>query len=268
MPANNHLSPPIEDQGPGRNYRGVFPGVFTMGNVVCGFMSILSAFEGNIATACWMIVLAAFLDALDGKIARLSGGASQFGVELDSLADIISFGVAPATLIYQIQLSPLAKFNWIVPVIFLMAAAYRLARFNLCAETEEKRDFVGLPVPMAALACVTYLLFCHAVWEELRYSQAAVMGTLVLSFLMVSRIQYDAIPEEIRSPENRVKMLILIGAGAILLIHPSLLLFPICASYILFGIIREVYRLFAKGVVRMAGRNAGSGSDSEGSIDE
>ena len=87
-------------------YRGLMPGIFTMGNVVCGFLAILSAFEGAITTACWFIILAGFLDALDGKVARLSGGSSQFGVELDSLADFLSFGVAPATLVHAAPRHP------------------------------------------------------------------------------------------------------------------------------------------------------------------
>ncbi|NOY87847.1 MAG: CDP-diacylglycerol--serine O-phosphatidyltransferase, partial [FCB group bacterium] len=127
------------------NYKGLFPGTFTMGNVVCGFLAILSAFEGHITTASWFIILAGFLDALDGKIARISGSASQFGVELDSLADFLSFGVAPAVLVYSIKLNSLGKWGWIISIVYIMAAAYRLARFNLLADTEEKKDFVGLP---------------------------------------------------------------------------------------------------------------------------
>ncbi|RKX27117.1 MAG: CDP-diacylglycerol--serine O-phosphatidyltransferase, partial [Candidatus Zixiibacteriota bacterium] len=125
------------------NYRGIFPGTFTMGNVVCGFLSILSSFEGNITTACWFVVLAGFLDALDGKVARLSGSASQFGVELDSLADFLSFGVAPAVLVYAIKLSSLGKWGWMISIVYIMAAAYRLARYNLLADTEEKKEFLG-----------------------------------------------------------------------------------------------------------------------------
>ena len=82
-----------------RDYRGILPGSFTMGSVVCGFLAILSTFEGDLITACWLVILAAFLDALDGKIARLSKATSRFGVELDSLADFLSFGVAPALII-------------------------------------------------------------------------------------------------------------------------------------------------------------------------
>jgi CDP-diacylglycerol--serine O-phosphatidyltransferase len=150
-----------------QKYRGIFPGTFTMGNVVCGFIAILTTFEGHITTACWFIILAGFLDALDGKIARLSGGASQFGVELDSLADFLSFGVAPAFLVYAIKFTMLGKWGWVPPIVFIMAAAYRLARFNLLADTEEKKDFIGLPVPMAALAVVSFIIFTYDLWGGL-----------------------------------------------------------------------------------------------------
>src|SRR5512147_1295752 len=121
--------------------RGFFPGSFTMGNVVCGFLSILSVFQGHITTAAYLILLAAFLDSLDGKVARLSGTTSQFGVELDSLADFLSFGVAPAVIVYATKLNTLGPWGWIIAVVYIMAAAFRLARFNVLADTDEKKDF-------------------------------------------------------------------------------------------------------------------------------
>ena len=119
------------------NYRGIFPGTFTMGNVVCGFLAILSAFEGHTTTACWFVSLA------------------------DSLADFLSFGVAPAVLVYSIKLNSLGKWGWVFSVVYIMAAAYRLARFNLFATTEEKKNFMGLPVPIAALALVSFIIFSY-----------------------------------------------------------------------------------------------------------
>ncbi len=140
-------------------FKGIFPGTFTMGNVVCGFLAILSAFEGEITTACWLIILAGFLDLLDGKVARLSGASTRFGVELDSLADFLSFGVAPAVIVYVIKLSSMGKWGWIISIVYIMAASYRLARFNLLAHTDEKKIFLGLPTPGAALCLVSYIIF-------------------------------------------------------------------------------------------------------------
>jgi CDP-diacylglycerol--serine O-phosphatidyltransferase len=237
------------------SYRGIFPGTFTMGNVVCGFLSILSAYEGNVITACWLLILAVLLDMLDGKVARISGGASQFGVELDSLADFLSFGAAPALVVYASHLNSLGRWGWIISVVYIMAAAYRLARFNLMAETEEKKDFLGLPVPAAALALVSYIIMSHHLWGELRYEQVLVSMIILFAALMVSQVQYDTLPEKLDTPSARVKVGVAALAAVVLLFAPRLLLFPIVALYILFGMLREFVRVFHKGVGRVTNRS-------------
>lgn len=247
------------------NYRGIFPGTFTMGNVVCGFLAILSCFEGNITTACWLIILGAFLDAMDGKIARLSGGTSQFGVELDSLADFLTFGVAPAVVVYAIKLNDLGKWGWLVSVVYIMAASFRLARYNLLAGTDEKKDFLGLPVPAAAVTLVSYILFCHEVWGQLHFDRILVAMIIVCAFLMVSQIRYDALPDNRQGLESRIKLgaligaivMILLAAAAEVLFRPrliELLLFPLCGIYILLGTVTEVVRLLSRSVERVTGR--------------
>jgi CDP-diacylglycerol--serine O-phosphatidyltransferase len=236
------------------NYRGIFPGTFTMGSVVCGFLAILSAFEGNITTACWLIVLAGFLDALDGKVARLSGGSSRFGIELDSLADFLSFGVAPAVILHTAKLGDLGRWGWIISVVYIMAAAYRLARFNLLAETEEKKDFVGLAVPMAAIALVSYVIFSFRVWGQLEHNEFLVTTVILLSMLMVSQIRYDSLPDHFESRQNRIKLIILIAVTPAVIYKPRLMLFPLVSAYILYGMVREFYRLFHMGVGKVTGR--------------
>ena len=236
------------------SYRGIFPGTFTMGNVVCGFLAILSAFEGNITTACWFIILAGFLDALDGKIARLSGGVSQFGIELDSLADFLSFGVAPAFLVYSVKLNSLGKWGWVIPIVYIMAAAYRLARFNLLADSEEKKDFLGLPVPAAALTLVAFIIFCYEVWGGLRYGEVLVSMIILFAFLMISQVRYDSLPDRFDSTASRLKLMALIIAGILVIFQPRLLLFPVLVAYILFGMVREIYRLLYRGVGKVANR--------------
>ncbi len=236
------------------SYRGIFPGTFTMGNVVCGFLAILSAFEGNTTTACWFVILAAFLDSLDGRVARLSGGASRFGIELDSLADFLSFGIAPAVLVHSIKLNSLGKWGWVISVVYIMAAAYRLARFNLLADTDEKKDFLGLPVPVAAVTLVAFIIFCYHLWGGLRYDELLISMIILFAFLMVSQVRYDTYPERFDTRRNRAKLAVLLGAVVVVVFNPRLLLFPVLASYILFGVVREVYRLFYAGVGRMTGR--------------
>lgn len=239
--------------------RGMIPGIFTMGNVVCGFFAILSAFDGKITAACWFVLLAGFLDVLDGKVARLSGSTSRFGVELDSLADFLSFGVAPAVIVYVIKLHELGEWRWILSVVYIIAAAYRLARFNVLAETDEKKDFMGLPVPMAAIGLVSFVIFCWAVWGKLEYSEWLITMIVLFAFLMVSQVAYDAFPDRFSTPRDRIKLAVLILAGVAIVIKPRLLLFPIVALYILYGMIIEGLRLFNAGVGRVTGRSFGSG---------
>ncbi len=230
------------------NYRGILPGSFTMGSVVCGFLSILSVFEGELITACWLVILAGFLDGLDGKIARLSGATSRFGVELDSLADFLSFGIAPAVIIYVAKLQSLGKWGWLIGVVYIMAASYRLARYNLFATTDEKKDFMGLPVPAAALPLVTYLIFCDHLWGQIEYGQYLISMVILFSALMVSQIEYDSMPDRFNTVRNRIKIGIVIIAAIAVLANPQLLLFPIFAAYVIFGLVRAAYKYLYLGV--------------------
>jgi len=245
------------------NFKGIFPGTFTMGNVVCGFLAILSAFEGEITTACWLVILAAFLDGLDGKIARLSGSTSRFGVELDSLADFLSFGVAPAIIAYVVRLQTLGKWGWLISIVYIMASSYRLARFNLLATTDEKKEFMGLPVPGAALPIVSYVIFCDYLWGKLEYSEYLISMMILFSALMVSQIEYDSLPDKFNTYKNRIKLLFIVLAAAAALAKPRLLLFPIFASYIIIGLIREAYRFFYLGIGFVRRRQLGGWKEKE-----
>jgi len=237
-------------------YREIFPGTFTMLNAVCGYISILLTLDGEYINACWFIILAGFLDALDGKVARLSGVTSRFGIELDSLADFSSFGVAPAVLIYSLKLEALGKLGWIIiTAIYIMAAGYRLAKFNLYADTEEKREFVGLPVPGAALTLVSFVIFCYSLWGQVHYPELVVSMIILFAFLMVSQVEYDTFPEEFSTRQNRIKLLVLTMASIAIIIKPRLVLFPFFGLYILHGMLREFYRMFARGVEKVTARS-------------
>ncbi len=225
-----------------------------MGNVICGFIAIMLAFEGDITRACWFVALAALLDALDGKVARLSGASSQFGVELDSLADFLSFAVAPAVIVYTIKLGDLGKWGWIISLVYIMAGAYRLARYNIMADTEEKKDFMGLPVPVAAITLVSAIIFSYRIWGDLEYSEILVSMIVLFAILMVSQVQYDTMPESFATKQARLKLIALLLAGIARVFSPRLVLFPLCGLYILYGMVRELYRLYHVGVGRVTGR--------------
>jgi len=219
-----------------------------MGSVVCGFLAILSSFEGELITASWLVVLAGFLDGMDGKIARLSRASSRFGVELDSLADFLSFGVAPAVIVYVAVLQSMGRWGWLISIVYIMGASYRLARFNLLATIEEKKGFLGLPVPGAALTLVTYLIFSDQVWGYLAYGNYLYTMMILFSALMVSQLEYEAIPDQFYSRGSRIKLLILLVGGAAALIYPRLLLFPIFALYVIIGLVRAAYKYIFIGV--------------------
>src|SRR3954468_18242164 len=133
--------------------RGVYllPSLFTLGNMFCGYICIVHALRGDYESAAPFIGVAVVLDMLDGRIARMTGSASDFGVEFDSLADVISFGIAPAILSFSWGLQPLGRLGWLAGFLFLTAAAMRLARFNIQSGMGgDKRYFVGMPSPAAA----------------------------------------------------------------------------------------------------------------------
>jgi len=253
---------------PRRNFRGFFPGVFTMANIVCGFIALISVSEGEILTSCWFIILAAFLDMLDGKVARLADAHSRFGVELDSLADFLSFGVAPAVMVFAVKLEAMGKWGWIISAVYIMAASYRLARYNVLASSDEKKNFLGLPVPGAALAIVTYVIFSFEIWGSLEYSQFLVTMMILFSALMVSQIEYDTVPDRLRRRSERVKGALALIVVLALIYNPQLTLFPVMAIYIASGALREMYRFFIAGVERVRNRNGSSRADGTDETDD
>ena len=138
---------------PSRKFqRGVFllPSMLTVANMFCGWACIVYAMRGDYVTAAPLVAFAMILDTLDGRVARLMDATSDFGVEFDSLADIISFGVAPAVLVFAWGLEPLGRFGWTASFLYVTASAMRLARFNIQTTGDDKRYFLGLPSPAAA----------------------------------------------------------------------------------------------------------------------
>jgi CDP-diacylglycerol--serine O-phosphatidyltransferase len=245
------------------NLRGVFPGAFTMGNMLCGFLAILSAQAENPTAAAWLIILAAFLDGLDGKVARLSGATSRFGQELDSLADVVSFGIAPAVLLHSAKLHIFGKWSFIIGAVYLMCGAYRLARYNLIAEPHSKKTFAGLPIPVAAIAIASYMIASVDLFGEVVFPQFLITMVVGCSALMVSSIDYDALPERFDTRENRWRLLAIFIFFVAIVISPKLAIFPSIAIYILYGFGREVYRILQGGG---NGKEAADDSGEEGGL--
>jgi CDP-diacylglycerol--serine O-phosphatidyltransferase len=224
----------------------VMPSAFTLGNLFFGFWAIVSAFNGNFRWAGWFIVFAGILDMLDGRVARLSGTGTRFGAELDSLVDVISFGVAPALLMYFLDFSNAGRFAWILCYIYVVAVALRLARFNvLSAGKPSSSWFTGMPSPAAGMTLAAYYPFSQTNWyrASLAYldlqHEGLVVLMLLLAVLMVSNVKYPKFPPiGIRSARGIfglvVHLVILLGG----LLAPEYFLFPLGLFYMTFGLAR------------------------------
>src|SRR5271154_3404289 len=176
--------------------RGVFvvPATITSLGLLAGFYSLISSIGAHFETAALMIMVAFVCDSLDGRVARASHSSSQFGVEYDSLSDVVAFGVAPAALVYIWAVRPLGALAVVISGLFVVAAALRLARFNVQTASADKRRFTGLPVPGAAVM-VAGLVLAYSYFElSSPRTLAAVMGplTLGLAALMISRVPYPS----------------------------------------------------------------------------
>ena len=183
---------PASPPAPRRFRRGaaILPSVFTTGNLFLGFWAIVKTIDGHPAEAAPLIAGAIVLDMLDGRIARLTGTTSEFGGELDSLADVVSFGVAPAILAYRWALDSLPRIGWLAPFLFLMCGALRLARFNVQRHVVDGRYFVGLPIPAAAAQIAALVYFAPFGARERVWATLVLAAVISLAFLMVSTIRY------------------------------------------------------------------------------
>jgi CDP-diacylglycerol--serine O-phosphatidyltransferase len=226
----------------------VMPSAFTLGNLFFGFWSIVSAFNGNFRWAGWFIVFAAILDMLDGRVARLSNTGSRFGAELDSLVDVISFGVAPALLIYFLDFASAGRFAWILCYIYVTAVALRLARFNVVSAGKPSTGwFTGMPSPAAGCTLAVYYPFSQTEWyrASLAYldlqHQGLVVLLLLLALLMVSNVKYPKFPSiGLRTVKGLLGLAVYLGIllGGILV--PEYFLFPLGLLYMAFGLARAM----------------------------
>jgi len=179
--------------------KGVYliPSLFTTGNLICGFFSVISTFNEEYLQAAIFVILAHLLDGLDGYVARLTKATSQFGVEFDSLADLVSFGLAPAILVYYWALVPWGTWGWLAACLFVVCGALRLARFNVQIRNVEKSHFVGLPIPAAAEMIVATVLMYYFLGGEGAANKRIILLLVIylLAGLMVSNFQYFSLKQ-------------------------------------------------------------------------
>jgi CDP-diacylglycerol--serine O-phosphatidyltransferase len=177
--------------------RAVVPSLFTVLNIFCGFRSIVHTSEGDFILAAWFIILAGVFDVLDGVMARITKSSSDFGVQFDSLSDVVSFGAAPSLLIYSLDLRAQQGFGLLLSAMPMVFGALRLARFNTQLVGYDKEYFKGLPIPAAALTISSFVLQFYHPGIQLNGLESSVLTPMVviLSFLMISRIKYDTFPK-------------------------------------------------------------------------
>ena len=219
--------------------RGIYilPNVFTSLNLFCGFYAVIASIDGKFLAAAISIIIAGVFDNLDGKIARATRTTSKFGVEYDSLADLISFGIAPGVMMYLWSLKPLGRIGWLAAFLFMACGALRLARFNTQVGTVSSDHFVGLPIPAAAGMTAVTVLICHK-FNIGGDAQPILMLIMLyaLSFLMVSSIKYNSFKKpELFNKMNFNALVLVILIFIFIASQPSIALFLCGVLYVISG---------------------------------
>jgi len=215
----------------------ILPNLFTTGNLFCGFWAVISVFQEKFFYAAVAILLACVFDILDGKVARLSGATSKFGVQYDSLADLVSFGIAPALLAFSWALRPYGKFGWLAAFLFVVCGALRLARFNVQSSSGEVKYFKGLPIPAAAsMIALTILLYLRLIETDWVKDIVILVMIYVLAFLMVSNIRYFSFKELNLAKRKPFSIFIFVILSMIVIImEPTIVLFVSVIFYVFSG---------------------------------
>lgn len=222
----------------------VLPSLFTLANLFFGIWSIVLASQGAFYRASWFIVIAGVLDTLDGLSARMGRLGTRFGAELDSLVDVISFGVAPAALIHFLLLAQLGQFAWVFSYAFVVCVALRLARYNVQASGEHKTTFTGMPSPAAGMTLATYYPFTQtSLYQErlagLPWSQLVIFLMIALSLVMVSGVRYARLPRiglrTLRGLGGLAVNLTILGFG---IWERDVFFFPLGIAYLTYGLAR------------------------------
>jgi CDP-diacylglycerol---serine O-phosphatidyltransferase len=224
--------------------RGAYllPSLFTMANMFCGYACIVHAMRGDFHTAAGFIGVAIVLDMLDGRIARMTGTTSAFGLEFDSLADIVSFGVAPAILAFAWGLQPLGRVGWAAGFLFVASAAVRLARFNIQSGTQDKRFFVGMPSPPAA-GIPAATVFAYPAGFSGPWEASAVLAIVIVpAILMVSTIRFRSFKSFDLHSRRSYSVLLLLALGLVVLAaQPEAALLVLAYFYLASGLVGYVW---------------------------
>lgn len=223
--------------------RGValLPNLLTTANMFCGFFAIINAMNGKLYLAVWLILLATLFDFLDGRVARMTGSESDFGVQYDSLADLCTFCLAPAIVVYQWGIHDFGRIGVAACFLYFCCGALRLARFNVQSSDVEKKDFQGLPSPAAAVSIVSYTLFHEFFFGNPETPPIFLLILcLVVSLLMVSNVRYKSA----KGYKKRANFLILVGIVSVIFViaaEPEIMIFGFSQAYIGWGVVGWIW---------------------------
>lgn len=225
--------------------RAVVPTLFTVLNMFCGFLSIVQTSEGRFVEACYFILLAGVFDSLDGVMARLTKSSSEFGVEIDSLSDIVSFGVAPAFLVYKLHLYHFETWGIIISSLLVILGGIRLARFNVQLVGFDKDFFAGLPIPASAIGIVSYVLTFNVDGNRLEGFSGSFLPFLVIasSLIMVSTIKYDTMPKFSKKEiqKHPIRSISFFFSTVIVIFTKGQAIFYLFAAFVCFGVVRHIF---------------------------
>lgn len=228
---------------------GLVPSFFTMANMFSGYFSIIQCTQNRFTQAAWLIIAAAVFDTLDGTLARLTKSSSRFGIQYDSLADAISFGLAPSYLAYMVFFRSWGTIGLLISFLPLVFGSIRLAMFNIKQDGLKKEYFEGLPIPAAALTIATFIIFNYHFWERLRWTKLFLILLLFVSAMMISMIIYEKLPEFSlqTSSRNRIKVLIVIVSVVVIILYPHETFFPLTLFYIISGPFKVIWPVLRSG---------------------
>jgi len=231
----------------------VLPNLFTTASLFSGFYSMIASMKGLFEVAAIAILVAAVLDALDGRIARMTNTTSKFGAEYDSLADLVSFGVAPALLAYTWSLQDFGRWGWVAAFLFITCGALRLARFNIQIGIIDSRVFNGLPIPGAAAVVATGVLIYYKLGGVGHFNHVLVLiSVLVLSLFMVSNIKYYSFKDlNFFAKKPFMSFVLIICILVVVIAEPQIMIFTFIAGYSLSGPVWLVAKVYRQGLASM-----------------
>jgi CDP-diacylglycerol--serine O-phosphatidyltransferase len=229
--------------------RGVYllPNGLTLCGMFFGFFSILSSLRGDFVLAAWMILVANIFDGLDGWVARLTNTATRFGIELDSLSDLVAYGVAPSIMVFNWALHPFGRVGAAVAFLYMSCGALRLARYNVQMVSTEKKYFTGMPIPGAATILSTLVIFWYSQWDKVPAKNYGVLAlTAVLSLLMISTLRFHGLKElDMKSRKPFLFLVLMMVFFIVVIVHPPIVLFSFAILYLFWGIGENIYLFYS-----------------------